>query len=111
MKSSVIKTIIVKLTADNIQEFDIDADTFDDPYMEAATRAVEKTKSQKHGIVHAVTECWEKKDPKKPVLYNSYWILVNAALYGKAEILREKFKMQTDCDLATEPIHGRVKSK
>lgn len=108
MKSSATKTVVVRLTADNIQEFDIDSEIFDDPYMEAATRAVEKTKSQKHGIIRAVTECWDKKDPKKAVMYNSYWVLVNAACYKKAEILRDKFKMQTDCDLAKEPIHGRV---
>lgn len=108
MKSSATKTVVVRLTADNVQEFDIDTELFDDPYMEAATRAVEKTKNQKHGIVRAITECWEKKDPKKAVMYNSYWVLVNAACYKKAEILREKFKMQTDCDLAKEPVHGRV---
>ena len=109
MKSSATKTVVVRLTADNVQEFDIDTELFDDPYMEAATRAVEKTRSQKHGIVRAITECWEKKDSKKAVMYNSYWVLVNAACYKKAEILREKFKMQTDCDLATQPYHGTRK--
>lgn len=108
MKSSSIKTITVRLTADNVQEFPIDTAIFDDPYLEAATRAVEKTRSQKkHGIIRPVAECWEKKTPKKSYLYNSYWILVNASYYDKAELLREKFKMQSDCDLAKEPIHGR----
>jgi hypothetical protein len=106
MKPSGTKTIVVRLTADNVFEFDIDVDVFDDPFMEAATRAVETTKKKKHGIIRAVTECWDKKSPKKPKLYNSYWILVNAACYTKAEQLRDKFKMQTDCDLAKEPLHG-----
>lgn len=108
MKSSAIKTIVVRLTSDNVQEFEIDSTVFDDVYMEAATRAVETTKSKRQGIVRAISECWEKRTPNKSVLYNSYWILVNAACYDKAEQLREKFKMQTDCDLAKEPIHARV---
>jgi hypothetical protein len=108
MKSSASKTVVVRLTADNVQEFEIDVSIFDDPYLEAATRAVEKVKASKHGIVRAVTECWDKKDAKKPILYNSYWVLVNAACYAKAEQLREKFRMQTDCDLAKDPIHGRI---
>ena len=111
MKSSVIKTIIVQMTADNVQEFEIDTGVFDDPFMEAATRAVEKTKTQKHGIIRAVTNCWEKANPKKSAMYNSYWILVNAACYGKAEQLREKFRAQTDCDLAKEPQCGRKPAK
>ena len=113
MKVSATKTIVVvKLTADNVQEYEIDNSIFDDPYMEAATRAIEKTKSKRHGIIRPVTECWNKKTPKKLVMYNSYWILVNAACYNKAELLREKFKAQYDYDLAKEPIHGRdTKSK
>ena len=109
MKSSAIKTVVVRLTAENVQEFDIDTEIFDDPFMEAATRAVEKTKTHKHGIIRPIAECWDKKDPKKSAaMYNSYWVLVNAACYSKAELLREKFKMQTDCDLAKEPVHGRI---
>jgi len=104
------KTIVVRLTADNVSEFDIDMDIFDDPFMEAATRAVEKTKKQRYGIIRAVTECWDKKVPKKSqivYMYNSYWVLVNASCFSKAEQLRDKFKMQTNCDLAHEPIHSR----
>jgi hypothetical protein len=107
MKSSAIKTVVVRLTADNVSEFDIDTEIFDDPYLEAATRAVEKIKTRRGGIIRAVTECWGKKVPKKSQMYNSYWILVNAACYVKAEQLRDKFKMQTNCDLKLEPLHGR----
>ncbi len=107
MKSSAIKTIVVQLTADNIQEFDIDVNLFEDPFMEAATRAVEKSKLEKGKIIRAVTNCWEKQNPKKTAMYNSYWVLVNAACYDKAELLREKFKSQTDCDLAKEPQSAR----
>lgn len=108
---SVTKTIVVRLTADNVTEFNIDPEVFDDPYMEASTRAIEKTRNQKHGIVRAIIECWDKKYPSKAYTYNSYWVLVNASCYAKAEILREKFKMQTDCDLAMEPKHGQDSKK
>jgi hypothetical protein len=108
--SPTIKTVIVKLTADNVSEFDIDTDVFEDPFMEAATRAVEKTKSKKHGIIRSMIDCWDKKLPKTPYMYNSYWVLVNAACYTKAELLRDKFRSQYDIDLSKEPLHGRKKS-
>jgi len=108
MKPSKFKNIVVRLSADNILEFKVDTDIFDDPFMEAATRAIEKSKKSKHSIVRAITECWEKRSPKKVIMYNSYWILVNASLYSKAEMLREKFRMQTNCDLAKEPIRGEL---
>jgi hypothetical protein len=111
MKSLATKKIVVRLTADDVQEFDIDVKLFDDPYMEAATRAVERSKNQKGSIIRPVTQCWEKENPKRGALYNSYWILVNAACYAKAEQLREKFKAQTDCDLAKEPQSGTKKVK
>lgn len=107
MKSSAIKTIVVRLTADNVVEFPVDSEIFEDPYMEAVTRAAEGIRKQKGAIIRAVTECWDKKTPKKSELYNSYWMLVNAGCYDKAEQLREKFRMQTDCDLAKEPLHGK----
>lgn len=107
MNNTQIETVVVKLTSDNISEFDINIDIFDDPLLEASTQAIEKIKKNKYGIVNAVTECWFKKTPKKTHIYNSYWILVNAACYVKAEQLREKFRLQTKCDLATEPLHGK----
>ena len=107
MKSSAIKTIVVSLTADNVSEFEVNMDIFDDPFLEAATRAVEKCRKAKGAIIRPITSCWEKKTPKKVHMYNSYWILVNAGCYDKAEQLREKFKMQHDVDLKNEPLHGR----
>ena len=106
MNLSTTKTIVVRLTADNICEFDVDTNIFEDPFMEAATRAVEISKKKKYSTIRPITECWDKKSPKKSMLYNSYWILVNASCYNKAEQLREKFKIQTDCDLATQPLHA-----
>ena len=89
MKSSKNKTIVVKLSADNSIEIEVDADIFDDPLLEAATRAIEQCQKKKFGVIRPITECWEKKNansPKKHELFNSYWLLVNAALYDKAEL-------------------------
>ena len=101
------KTIVVYLNSENVYEFDIDTLVFEDPFLEAATRAIEKVKTKQYAMINPVTKCWDKKTPKKTHLYNSYWILVNAARYKKAELLREKLKMQANIDLANEPIHGR----
>lgn len=109
MKTSDIKQIVVKLSADIMFLFDIDPNIFDDPHLEAATRAIERCKIQKYNIIRPIIETWDKKyqkTPKKHQLYNSYWVLVNAALYSKAELLRQKFMMQSDVDLAKEPICG-----
>lgn len=106
MKAKALKTIVVRFSKDGTHEFEIDSNIFDDPYLEAATRACEKIRNDKGAIIRAITECWEKTNPKRSAMYNSYWILVNAACYDKAEELREKFKAQTDCDLAKEPQCG-----
>lgn len=111
MKSSTIKIIVVQLTADNISEYEIDMDLFEDPYMEAATQAVEKNKKNRGAIIHPTMQCWEKKTPKRVQMYNSYWILVNASCFRKAEQLRDKFKMQHKIDLAKEPLHARDTGK
>lgn len=114
MKSSTIKTIVVKLAANNMFEFAIDNDVFDDPYLEAATRAIEQCKIKKYGIIRPIIDSWEKKDAKnikKHVMVNSYWVLVNASMYDKAELLREKFRKQTDVDLSQEPIRGSADGK
>lgn len=95
------------MTADNVSEFEIDTEIFDDPFMEAATRAVERCRKLKGAIIRPIARCWDKKTPKKQQMYNSYWILVNAGCYDKAELLREKFRLQNDIDLAKEPVHGR----
>lgn len=116
MKSSEIKTVVVKLTKDESFEFGVDANVFEDIYVEAATRALERVRCNPTAIIRPIIECWEKKDANKPsgyILCNSYWMMVNAAMYDKAERLREKFLAQTDRDLAKEPLRGRkaVKSK
>ena len=111
MKPTAIKTFVVRLSKDSIHEFDIDCDVFSDPYMEAATRAIEIEKMNKEVVLRPVIQCWPKITPDKGYMYNSYWVLVNAGRYNRAELLREKFQMQTKCDLATQPHRGRKSIK
>ena len=111
MKSSTTKTIVVCLTADNISEHEIDLNLFEDPYIEAATRAIESNRRNEAAIIRPITQCWDKTTPKKIEMVNSYWILLNAARHTMAEILRDKFRMQHKIDLAKEPLHGRRNTK
>ena len=110
-ENSATKTFIARLSKDSIHEIDVDTDIFDDPLMEAATRAIEMEKMNRDVIVPPVIQCWPKTTPDKGYMYNSYWILVNAARYDRAERLRDKFKMQSGCDLATQPYRGRKQYK
>lgn len=114
MKQSTIKTVVAKVDPENVVEYTIDTDVFDDPFMEAATRLIEVIEKKKTigAIIKHVVECWDKTEPKTSyVVYNTYWVLVNAGCYKKAERLRDKFKMQNDIDLASLPYHGTIKSK
>lgn len=113
MNSQTIKTMVVHLSANNVIEVDVDCDIFDDPHLEAATQAIERCKiHNKFGIIRPIIECWDKKDeaaPKKHHLFNTYWVLINAASHKKAEYLREKFQRQHDVDLEKQPVRGHVK--
>src|SRR3972149_982946 len=94
MKPSTIKKIVVKCANFWMDEYPIDPEIFDDVYVEAATRAIEKRKDLPGLKVAVVIECWEKKDfkrPEKHYCYNTYRVLINAGMYNKAEILRQNF--------------------
>jgi hypothetical protein len=109
MKSSAIKTIVAKVNSKASFEFEVDGGVFDDVYVEAATRAVERLKHDPSAIVRPIIEVCEKKDSTKAeglVVCNSYWALVNAGMYEKAERMRELFKAQHDKDLKEEPLRG-----
>ena len=105
---SLIKNITVCLSKDNIAEYNIDTNLFADPFQEAITRAIERG-TKNTGIlvnIRPIATCWETKKPKKQHSYNSYWSMINAGQYKKAELLREKFKLQYDLDLAKETMGG-----
>lgn len=105
------KNIIVCLNADNITEHEIDVDLFEDPFFEAITRAIETRNKSIHIKIRPTATCWEKQTPKIKHSINSYWTMINAGLYAKAELLREKVKAQNDVDLAKEPIQAIINGK
>jgi hypothetical protein len=108
-KTSTLKTVVVKCSNFWMDEFDIDSDSFDDIYVEAATRAIEKRKDTPGFKVTVILECWEKKDFKKPekhFCYNTYRVLINAGLHEKAEILRLNFMRMHGIDLQKESLRG-----
>lgn len=107
MNESTIKTIVVHLPKTPDLEFEVDVDVFDDPCMEAVTRAIELSRrKKKYAPLVPFIMCWDKDSPKKEFLYNAYWALVNASYHTTAELLREKFKLQHDVDLAEQPYHA-----
>lgn len=109
MNSDNTKKIVVVILK-NKYSFEIDADIFDDVYMEAATRALEKHRRKQGSFqIAVVMECYEEKDAKKAdkhYVYNSYFVLVNAGMHDKAEHLRESFKEEFGIDLRKESIRG-----
>ena len=109
MKASTLKKVVVKCSDFWMDEFEIDSEIFDDVYVEAATRAIEKRKDLPGFKVTVIIECWEKKDFKKPekhFCYNTYRILINAGLHGKAEMLRINFMKMHGIDLQKESLKG-----
>ena len=108
MKVSSLKKIVVKCL-DWKEEVGVDSDIFDDVYMEAATRAVEKNRNTPNFSVAIVMECYEKKhekDPYQHFIYNTYFVLVNSGMYEKAEILRLNFLKIHGIDIRKQSLHG-----
>ncbi len=108
MKPSKLKKIVVKCL-DWTDVVEVDADIFDDVYLEAATRVVEKNRNTPDFTVSIVIVCYEKKDEKdsnKHICYNTYYVLVNAAMYDKAELLRLNFLKIYNIDIKKQSLHG-----
>jgi len=112
MKQSALKTVVVKCL--NWQEIVVvDSDIFDDYHMEAATRVIEKKNGEQNFKIAVIMECWEKKDFKKPnkhFVYNTYFVLINASLQNKAELLRINFLQTYGVDLKNETLKGEGNS-
>lgn len=108
MKAKTLKTVVVKCF-DWQDEIEVDSSVFDDVLMEGATRAVEKRKALEGFKVAVVIECWEKqyaKNADKHFVYNTYFVLINAGIYEKAEILRLNFLKLHGIDLQKESLKG-----
>ena len=83
----------------------VNADDFDDIFVEACTRALEKNISESNMLVAPFMEARIKKT-KSVFIFNSYKILVNAGFHTYAENLRKNVKRQMKVDLQNEPIKG-----
>ena len=109
MKLPSLKKIVVKCADFWKDEFEIDSVLFEDVYVEAATRSIEKRKDLPGFKVTIIIETWEKKDLKRPekhFCYNTYLILINAGLHDKAEMLRLNFMRMHGIDLQKEHLKG-----
>ncbi len=110
MKSSTIKKVVVECKLkDSLDtgEFNIDSDIFDDIYLEAATRFVERYINQKHVKIAPILSTYEKIDVKnfnKHYCYNSYFVIVNAGFHKKAENMRKNFLAASGMDLQKEKL-------
>jgi hypothetical protein len=113
MKSSKIKTIVVECKLKDsldIKEYDVDAEIFDDIYLEAATRFAEQHVKKQNVKIAPILTAYEKKDEKdfdKHYCYNSYYIIINAGFYKKAEIMRKNFLMVVGIDLQKESLKSK----
>jgi len=108
MKAAKLRKIVVKCL-NWTDEIEVDANLFDDVYMEAATRVIEKNRDTPDFTVAIIMVCYDKKDEKninKHICYNTYFVLVNAALYEKAELLRLNFLKATKIDIQKQSLHG-----
>jgi len=118
-KAPMLKTVVVKCSNFWEDEFDINPDIFDDIFMEAATRSIEKRKDLPGFTVAVMIECWEKKyatDPNNHICYNTYFIMTNAGMHNKAEMLRLNFFKMHKIDLQKESLkpnesNGRSETK
>lgn len=112
MKSPTTKVVIVKLNGKKSQ-VSVDSELHDDIFIEAATRVVEKNRSDMsffHSI-RIIGESYEKADENnidKHYQINLYHVLVNAGLYSVAELLREKTKNLHNVDLQLEPARANA---
>lgn len=112
MKSSTAKVVIVKLNGKRNQ-ITVDSAVHDDIFIEAATRVVEKHRSDMSFFhkIRIIGECYEKIDEadiNKHYQINMYHILINAGLYSVAELLREKAKNLHKVDLQLEPARANA---
>lgn len=112
MKSSTAKVVIVKINGKKSQ-VTVDSAVFDDVFIEAATRVVEKQKKNMSFFhkIRIIGICYEKADEAdvtKHYQINLYHILMNAGLYSVAELLREKAKNLHNVDLQLEPARANA---
>lgn len=102
-------TYLVK-SADWAMDITVDETIFDDPHVEACTLCVEKKimEADEEGADFLVNPVMYVKSTKRKnarvKVINTYKVLMNAGYPDRAELLRKVFYMNTDVDLADEPL-------
>jgi hypothetical protein len=108
--SKKIKTILVERKfkdSTDIKEYNVDADIFDDVYLEAATRYVENYIKERNAKITPILSTYDKNDINdfsKHYCFNSYYIIINAGYHIKAEAMRDNFKKISGIDLKYEKL-------
>jgi hypothetical protein len=117
MKLPILKKVVIKCDLkdkDNVNvgwedEIVIDPTIFDDILLEACTQAVEKRKNEPGFCLGMTLECYDKKNSKDPnahYCYNTYFVMINASMHQKAEMLRSNFMKLYKVDLKVESLKG-----
>ncbi len=112
MKSPTTKVVVVKINEKKGQ-VTVDAAVFDDIFIEAATRFVEKQKGDPifFNKIRVLGYAYVKEDEENLEMHqqiNMYHILMNAAMYKVADLLREKTKNLHNIDLRVEPARANA---
>jgi hypothetical protein len=111
--TSSTKKVMVKCL-DWLEGFDIE-DIYDDIYMEASTRFIEyQFNKRKQFKLAPIMICYlfeDKDNIERQYVYNSYYVLINAAQHSRAELLRQTFMKTNNVDLKEESINGKYDPK
>ena len=110
-RKSSLKEVIVKSSDKWKKSVLIEHEIFEDCLMEGATRLIEENHNKKGFTTSIILHCYLKEDEKNlcnHYTYNIYYVLVNAALYEKAERVRETFKKTHGVDLKFENMFTKT---
>jgi hypothetical protein len=87
----------------------VDADVFEDVYVEACTQIIEKMVKNKKLNIGPTLTCWIEGDIENIVTCNSYKILINAGYHKLAEAVKQELLKKTSMDWSTEPVRSTAK--
>ena len=108
-----VKTVVVECKMKDsldTKEFDVDTEIFDDVLLEAVTRFAAQRVIRKNAKIAPILTAYDKNDTKdynKHFCFNSYFAIVNAGFYKKAEIMRKNFMTVSGIDLQKDPIRSK----
>ena len=101
------KSLLVN-NANEESAIDVEPDLFEDIFLEACTRLLERNIKSGNYTVGPYINVRLKRSRSKIYTYNTYLVLINASHHYYAENLRTAFKKQTSIDLKCEPMKAMV---